>query len=150
MKALAMQMLCSALWCWPAVLHTNPQPLEGREFHLPTFMCKMMAESGFSRTDAVLGRELSRDAELPVSPWLTALWSINKTQAPGRACLLPSMPSLTLPFFLPTQSPHCRPGKRNISVQFLLLPPPHLGLACMTSEHLHLVGKSKWAAQVNC
>lgn len=31
---LAMQILCSTLWCWFAVLHANPQPLEGGEFHL--------------------------------------------------------------------------------------------------------------------
>jgi len=38
---------------------------------------------------------------------------------------------------------HHRAAKRNSSVGFLLLPPPHLDPVCMTGEHLHPISKGK-------
>lgn len=146
--ALAVQMLCSALWCWPTVLHTNPQPLEGREFHLPTFMCKMMIGSGFPQTEAVLGREGSSAASFILTH---STLSSNKTQALGRACLFPSMPSLALSFSLPVQGDLITGPERGTALwTFYFFFPTYLSLTCTTSEHLHLISESKWAAQGSC
>jgi len=67
-QVLAMQMLCSTLWCWLAVLHANPKPLEGRELHLPLPSAKWWQGQDFlGWLQFWAGRELGRNLELPVS-----------------------------------------------------------------------------------
>lgn len=140
-------LFCSVmLTCCPA--HKSPAS-RGERVSLSCFHVK-----NDDMVRILLRRKLfwaERDLVLPVSPWLIALWSFNKTQALGRACLFPSMPSLALSFSLPMQADLTTGPERGTAPWtfcFFLL--PYLGLACMTSEHLHLVSESKWVAQGGC
>lgn len=74
---------------------------------------------------------------LPVSPWLIALWSSNKSQALRRVCLFPCMPLLALTFSLPMQDLTAGMERgtalRTFFFFFFLL--PYLGPTCLPSAY---------------
>lgn len=80
----------------------------------------MTTGSGFSQTEAVLGREQS---SLPVSPWLIALWSSKKPPGSWKTVPVPihAFSGTTL-LLSHARRPHRRSGKRNSSLEFLFLP----------------------------